>query len=232
MLNTFVGRSPRWAGPGLVAVLLLVSFMPACSDSNTNLPNVPRASMFVSVEPNPVLLEAASKLMHAMHWHGVAMVEFKHNPQDGTYALMEVNGRFWGSLPLCIAAGADFPRMLYELLVHGPLGGIPKVRYGVFARKLATDLQWYEMVLRRQGDPTIVTFPGKRQLLKDAVDHYGGLASAFRSQLVDQKTKLAAAHNTIQQETAARRHTEEMLREAKSRLLAAKPTMRHGRAGP
>ena len=55
MLNSPVGRSPRWRGFGLVAVLLLVSFMPACSDSNPNVPNVPRSSIFVSVEPNPVI---------------------------------------------------------------------------------------------------------------------------------------------------------------------------------
>jgi hypothetical protein len=55
MLNTLVGRSPRWRGFGLVAVLLLASLMPACSDSNPNAPNVPRSSIFVSVEPNPVI---------------------------------------------------------------------------------------------------------------------------------------------------------------------------------
>jgi len=60
----------------------------------------------------------------------------------------------------------------------------------------------------------------ERQVLKDAVNHYGGLASAFRNQLLDQKAKLAAAHETIQQETAARIQTEEMLKEVKSRLLA------------
>ena len=30
--------------------------------------------------------------------------------------LIEANGRFWGSLPLSIAAGADFPRFLFQML--------------------------------------------------------------------------------------------------------------------
>ena len=43
------------------------------------------------------------------------MAEFKVNPRTGGWVLIEINGRFWGSLPLTIAAGADFPRYLYEL---------------------------------------------------------------------------------------------------------------------
>jgi protein-tyrosine-phosphatase len=127
------------------------------------------SSLRESVEPDPVLLDAAGRLMRAMHWHGVAMVEFKHNRHDGSYALMEVNGRFWGSLPLCIAAGADFPALLHQLMVEGAIRNTPKVRYGVLARKLSADLGWYEQVLRRQGDPAIVIFPGKKQLIKDAL---------------------------------------------------------------
>ena len=42
----------------------------------------------------------------------------------------------------------------------------------------------------------------------------------LRNQLIAQSTELAAANEKIQQETAARRQTEEMLREIKSRLLS------------
>ena len=38
------------------------------------------------------------------------MVEFKHDERDGVPKLMEINGRFWGSLQLAIDAGVDFPR--------------------------------------------------------------------------------------------------------------------------
>jgi chromosome segregation ATPase len=48
----------------------------------------------------------------------------------------------------------------------------------------------------------------------------GSLVSNLRNQLIAQSTELAAANEKIQQETAARREAEEMLREIKSRLLS------------
>jgi predicted ATP-grasp superfamily ATP-dependent carboligase len=42
---------------------------------------------------------------------GVAMVEFRRNIHSGEFILMEINGRYWGSLPLAIAAGVDFPAL-------------------------------------------------------------------------------------------------------------------------
>jgi len=48
----------------------------------------------------------------------------------------------------------------------------------------------------------------------------GSQMSSLRNQLIAQSTELAAANEKIQHETAARRQTEEMLREIKSRLLS------------
>ena len=42
----------------------------------------------------------------------VAMVEYKLDAATGTAYLMEINGRFWGSLQLAIDAGVDFPLLL------------------------------------------------------------------------------------------------------------------------
>jgi protein-tyrosine-phosphatase len=36
--------------------------------------------------------------------------------------LLEVNPRFWGSLPLAVAAGADFPALWWDLAAHGREG--------------------------------------------------------------------------------------------------------------
>ena len=49
------------------------------------------------------------------------MVEFKQDEGTGRFYLMEVNGRFWGSLQLAIDAGVDFPK----LLVAAATGGLP-----------------------------------------------------------------------------------------------------------
>ena len=42
------------------------------------------------------------------------MVEFKQDERDGLPKLMEINGRFWGSLQLAIDAGVDFPALLLQ----------------------------------------------------------------------------------------------------------------------
>ena len=56
--------------------------------------------------------------MRALRYTGVAMVEFKVNAKTGEFVLIEINGRFWGSLPLAVAAGANFPLWLYQMWVE------------------------------------------------------------------------------------------------------------------
>src|SRR5207248_9693371 len=64
---------------------------------------------------DPRLREPAGRRLSAMKWHGPAMVEFRDDGADEPY-LMEVNGRFWGSLELAVAAGVDFPALWTGLL--------------------------------------------------------------------------------------------------------------------
>ena len=54
-----------------------------------------------SVALDARLLEDSVRLLQALRWTGLAMVEFKVGA-DG-YHLMEINGRVWGSLPLAVA---------------------------------------------------------------------------------------------------------------------------------
>ena len=53
------------------------------------------------------------QLLSALEWQGVAMTEFKLG-SDGQLYFMEVNPRFWGTLPLAIASGVDFPNLLVD----------------------------------------------------------------------------------------------------------------------
>ena len=57
----------------------------------------------------------AVRLLRGLNFSGPAMVEFKVDPRDGLAKLMEINPRFWGSLPLAIRAGVDFPVLTYRL---------------------------------------------------------------------------------------------------------------------
>jgi predicted ATP-grasp superfamily ATP-dependent carboligase len=68
-----------------------------------------------SIPTDPKLLDLSKKLLDALQWHGVAMVEFKIDQRDNTPMLMEINGRFWGSLQLAIDAGVDFPKLLVDV---------------------------------------------------------------------------------------------------------------------
>jgi protein-tyrosine-phosphatase/predicted ATP-grasp superfamily ATP-dependent carboligase len=126
------------------------------------------SSLRVSVPIEPALLEASQRLMSALAWHGVAMIEFKWSPEDGSFTLMEINGRFWGSLPLAIAAGADFPAMLYELVVEGAVQPRPAARTGIYCRKLAADVHWLEQVVRREAPPDLVAYPSLGKVMRDA----------------------------------------------------------------
>lgn len=61
----------------------------------------------------------AVRLLKAMDWYGVALVEMKRDRRDGQLKLLEVNPRFWASLHLACVSGVPFPRMLYEVAISG-----------------------------------------------------------------------------------------------------------------
>src|SRR5437667_285868 len=98
------------------------------------------SSLRRSVALDPRLQVRAERLLSQMQWHGPAMVEFRDDG-PGTPWLMEVNGRFWGSLQLSISAGRDFPRLWTELLTHQPLEPPTAYREGVTLRWLWGDMK-------------------------------------------------------------------------------------------
>jgi len=84
----------------------------------------------------PELVATAVRLLEAMGWYGVAMAEFKQDPADGRFKLMEVNPRFWGSLELSILAGVDFPFLLYRMATEGDIEPVTEYKTGVRCRWL------------------------------------------------------------------------------------------------
>lgn len=61
------------------------------------------------------LKEYGMRILNQLGWHGVAMVEFRHDSRDQEFKLLEVNPKFWGSLDLALAAGVYFPVDLCEM---------------------------------------------------------------------------------------------------------------------
>ena len=59
------------------------------------------------------LVDLSSRLIQAIGFEGIAMVEYKKSAQ-GRAVLMEINGRPWGSIALPIESGIDYPRFLID----------------------------------------------------------------------------------------------------------------------
>lgn len=66
----------------------------------------------------PELASSGRRLLDELDWHGLAMVEFLRDSETGEFKLMEINPRFWTSLPFTIQAGVDLP-YYYWLLATG-----------------------------------------------------------------------------------------------------------------
>jgi hypothetical protein len=61
------------------------------------------------------LLDFGKRLLDRLHWHGVAMVEFKQDQVTGDYYFLEVNPKFWGSHDLALHCGMSFPYMMVQV---------------------------------------------------------------------------------------------------------------------
>jgi len=87
-----------------------------------------------SVAIDEELRDRSLALLERFGWCGVAMVEYKRDSATGQPYLMEVNGRFWGSLQLAIDSGVDFPRLLVDCVLGERNQEMPNYRVGVRSR--------------------------------------------------------------------------------------------------
>jgi predicted ATP-grasp superfamily ATP-dependent carboligase len=76
------------------------------------------AAVAIAERLQPMLVDQALALLHALEWEGIAMVEFRYDREQGQSSLMEVNGRYWGTLALAIQSGLDFPWYEWQI-AHG-----------------------------------------------------------------------------------------------------------------
>ncbi|HOS28158.1 MAG TPA: ATP-grasp domain-containing protein [Deltaproteobacteria bacterium] len=111
-----------------------------------------------SIPLDPEMVDASARLLSSIGWTGVAMVEFKRDIRDGRPKLMEINGRFWGSLQLAIACGVDFPALLLDYL----RGEKPDVVIGEY--KTGHKLKWFlgtldHLIIRLKNDDSSLNLP-------------------------------------------------------------------------
>jgi predicted ATP-grasp superfamily ATP-dependent carboligase len=106
----------RVVGPGVGVFILLWNGEVRAAFAHRRIREKPPSGgvsvLSESIPLDAELLARSVALLRDFEWQGVAMVEYKMNDTTGIPHLMEVNGRFWGSLQLAIDAGVDFPRIL------------------------------------------------------------------------------------------------------------------------
>lgn len=191
-----------------------------------------------AIEPPERMLDATTALLDALSWHGVAMVEFKLSP-DGSFSLMEINPRLWGSLALAVDAGVDFPRGLWSVASENDPGSQPRYRVGHTTRHPGADAHWMWANLRAdRGDPLLLTRPRLRSIIEwlkpltgtESWDHWDRHDLAvMRAMLRDDMLKYGrAAHRKLTRAStirAVRRNHDRLVGDAEAATRVANVLM-------
>ena len=98
-----------------------------------------RAATYVETTEAPVIAELSERFVQAIHYHGLVEIEYKRDPRDGRYKLLDVNARPWGFHALGAASGVDFPWLLYADRTGLPIEPL-RARTGVGWLRLLTDV--------------------------------------------------------------------------------------------
>jgi predicted ATP-grasp superfamily ATP-dependent carboligase len=75
-------------------------------------------STYVETVDAPEIIEPAERLLAALRLTGLVEVEFKQDPRNGQFKVLDINPRVWGWHTLSRRAGVDFPYLLW-LLTRG-----------------------------------------------------------------------------------------------------------------
>ena len=186
----------------------------------------------MSVPLDPRLGEYTRRLIAEIGWTGVAMVEFKVDLATHEAVLMEINGRFWGSLPLSSRAGMSFAKDLHDMLTTGCTPPARRYAVGVRCRKLRDDLEWFKETAKlRARDPLvaagIIRKPSARTWLS-ALLRFASPAEHYDAQtLSDPIPGLIDLRATVVTQAASiRRHLATAVRRLGSRVYRMRYTSR------
>ena len=98
-----------------------------------------RAASYVETIELPEIEKLSERFLKAINYYGLVEVEFKQDPRDGQFKLLDVNARTWGFHSIGGRAGVDFPYLLYADQV-GKAGDRCRASTGVGWLRLITDL--------------------------------------------------------------------------------------------
>lgn len=117
------------------------------------------------------LLEASIRLLRLLEWEGVAMVEFRYDRKRRSAVLMEINGRYWGTVSFAVQCGIDLPFYEWQLR-HGEKPAAPH-HYRVGAR-----WRWTAGYLQRLHD--LITQPPSQTLSYQPRSRAGEIFDSLR----------------------------------------------------
>jgi predicted ATP-grasp superfamily ATP-dependent carboligase len=163
----------RVNGPGVGVFLLLWEGETVAVFSHRRLREKPPSggvSVYrESIAADPDLVSRSRRLLEQLGWESVAMVEFKLDLATGTPHLMEINGRFWGSLQLAVDAGVDFPRLLVECALGRAPEPVSTYRLGVRSRWWWGDFDHLLARMRRSANALALPddAPGRGRVLRE-----------------------------------------------------------------
>jgi D-aspartate ligase len=98
-----------------------------------------RAATYVETIELPEIEELAERFLRAIDYYGLVEVEFKQDPRDGKFKLLDVNARTWGFHTIGGPAGVDFPYLLYADQLGQPIDR-GRATPGVGWLRMVTDL--------------------------------------------------------------------------------------------
>ncbi len=105
----------------------------------------------------PELIEPGRRILAAAGYVGFACVEFKRDPRDGLFKLIEVNARHNLSGAHALRCGLNFPWLQYRHLVYGELP---------VAKQFLDDIYWIDITRDLRAMPSL---PAQAGLLVAAI---------------------------------------------------------------
>jgi D-aspartate ligase len=98
-----------------------------------------KASTYVETVDEPALEKPSVRFLAEIGYYGLVELEYKRDPRDGAFKLLDVNARTWGYHTLGAAAGVDFPYLLYRHQLGEQVEPV-RARAGVRWVRLVTDV--------------------------------------------------------------------------------------------
>jgi D-aspartate ligase len=94
------------------------------------------ASTFVETTSQPAIECGGRTFLESIGFDGMGEVEFKFDPRDGKYKILDVNSRPWGWHTLGQAAGVDFSYVLWRQKIGLPAAATQTLRPAAWIREI------------------------------------------------------------------------------------------------